>query len=161
MAKTKYSTSQVEPSQPTTDAAITIEINDTRYGTRYMDPLLVLQHSGKVFAFMGGSLGSMSLSKGALELASNLGDLGIMKILTDCFELASADGRELGRNNHWRQHFRGKQRELVQVIAWMLEVHFADFFDETTSAAVALFSRIKGSQGSGEEQTEESTSPTT
>lgn len=145
--------------------APTTTINEQTYSTRHMDPLLVLRHAGKVFDLMGGQLGGMNLARGAQALAANLDKLGAIAVLEECFDLASVDGRELGKKGdakmgYWRIHFRGKQKEMVQAIAWMLEVHFADFFAEIGSAAIALFERIKGSLDS-QEEAEASTSPST
>ncbi len=162
MAKLRHRTGETSspPQQPVSDAAVEAEINGVTYGTRHMNPLKVLKHTGKVFSFMGGQLGALSITKGAAAIAGNLEGLGVIQILQDCFDLASVGGRELGKNNYWQVHFLGKPRELVQVIAWMLEVHFADFFDETKNVALDLFGKDKESPAS-EGTTQESTSPST
>ncbi len=113
-----------------TGAAAEKEINGTTYGTRHMDPEKVLRNSGRVFG--------MSAS----TVMAKTGDSGIMDVLNDCFDLAMADGRELGKNDYWKVHFLGKQKDLVQVIAWFLEVHFADFFVEAINVGKGLKDRF-------------------
>lgn len=109
--------------QAPTGAAITKEIGGVTYGTRHMNPETLLLHAGRVF----GLSASAMLSKSGT-------DSGLMTVLRDCFELAMADGREL-RGEGWKIHFLGKPKDLVQVVGWMLEVHFADFFEEAVNVA--------------------------
>lgn len=137
------------------DAAVTREINGTEYGTRHMDPEKVLFHAGKVFSLMGGSVGSMSTEKGAAAIAMNMRDLGVMKLLNDCFDLAMVNGKELGKNDFWKVHFLGKQKDLVRLIAFVLEVHFFDFFGEMIGVASELKPRLFELLGSIGAQTPE------
>lgn len=121
-----------------TGAAKEIEINGVTYGTRYMDPEKVLMHAGKIFNLSAAALMSASASNS-----------GLMDVLNDCFDLAMADGKEMGRKA-WKVYFLGKPKELVQVIAWMLEVHFADFFGEAVSVGKGLKQRFGELLGSEE-----------
>ncbi len=115
-----------------TDAAVSKVINGVTYGTRHMDPEKVLQFAGKVFGLT------------AQTVMARSGESGIMEILRECFNLAMADGHELGRNDHWKVYFLGKQKDLVAVIAWSLEVHFADFFVEALSVGKGLKEKFGG-----------------
>jgi hypothetical protein len=106
------------------------EINGVIYRTRHMDPESVLQHAGRIFGMSAGSV-----------LAKSASDSGLMGVLKDCFELASADGKEL-RGKAWNVHFLGKQKDMVQLVAWLLEVHFADFFVEAVNVGKGLKERF-------------------
>ncbi len=138
-----------------TDAAVTKEINGSQYGTRHMDPESVLFHAGKVFSLMGGSIGGMSADRGAASIAMNMKDIGVMQLLKDCFNLGMVGGKELGRNDYWKVHFLGKQKDLVRFIAFVLEVHFFDFFGEMIGIAQELKPRFSGLTESTKEQTPE------
>ncbi len=95
-----------------------------------MDPEKILRHAGKVFALMGGDVGNLSPQRASMSIAANMDRLGVMQILKDCFDLAQIEGKKLGNNDYWKTYFLGKPRELVRVIEFMVEVHFADFFGE-------------------------------
>lgn len=115
-----------------TGAAVEKEINGVTYGTRHMDPEKLLLYSGRVVGMT------------AAAVMSRTGDSGIMEVLRECFGLAMADARELGKNDYWKVHFLGKPKDLIHVVAWMLEVHFADFFVEALSVANDLKERFGG-----------------
>lgn len=108
------------------------------YGTRHMDPEMVLQHAGRIFGLSASAVLSKSAS-----------DSGVLVVIKDCFDLANAGGKEL-RGAAWKMHFLGKQKALVQVIAWLLEVHFADFFGEAISVGKGLQTRFGELLGSKE-----------
>lgn len=127
------------PQEPKHGAAFERQIGDHTYGTRFMPPEMVLKHAAKI----------AGLGMNASAIASS-SDAGIMSVLEDCFDLAMVDGRELGRRpgqtgGFWRTHFLGKPRDLVRVVAFMLEVHFADFFDEAMSVGGELSKRFGAS----------------
>ncbi len=106
---------QQEPAAPQEYAA-TREIDGVQYGTRHMNPERLVRHAAKAPALL------RSLKEGTFAF-----DESLMTILQECFDLASADGRELGRGHFWKVHFLGRQGALAGVILWMLEVHFVPF----------------------------------
>lgn len=134
-----------QPKSKNDTADLTREIGGKEYGIRYMEADKVLAHAGKVFSLLGGSLGGMDMGKAASSFASNLGRVGFFEVLKDCFENTTVEGRSLGRNDFWKDHFRGKARDLVGVIAFMLEAQFADFFGEMLSRAADAAPKLKES----------------
>jgi hypothetical protein len=132
-------------------ASVKKTINGTEYGALYMDPEKVILHAGKVFALMGGDIGSLSASRGAMAIASNIQRTGVMQVLDDCFAVTLVEGKSLGHNGYWKDYFRGKPRELVRVIEFMIEVQFADFFGEIVALAKERVPQLQGLLGSKEQ----------
>lgn len=132
-------------------AAVKKTIQGVEYGALFMDPEKVLIHAGKVFALMGGDVGALSASRGAMAIAGNLQRTGIMQVLEDCFEVTTVEGRSLGKNGYWKDYFRGKPRELVRAIEFAIEVQFADFFGEIAALVKERLPQLQELLGSKEQ----------
>lgn len=138
------------PPQAVTGNAVEKEIDGLIYGTRHMPPEDVIRNAGKIMALLGGSVPTSS-AEGAKMLSGMAHIEAAMKLIEEMFELANVNGKELRK--FWKIHFLGKQKAMVQVIAWLWGVHYSDFFVESKNVVNETFKSLTGGEQSPESET--------
>lgn len=118
----------------------TTQLNGRKYEARPLDPLYVLQDSGRLGSLIGPALERADLAVDFATLATKAAGIllpqlkhpDFLEVVQHLFESASCNGVELGKT--WRTHFAGKTGEMAQAISWLLEAQFSDFFGGVRSS---------------------------
>ena len=134
-------------------------IEGVKYEARPMDPLLVLEDTGRLTTMLlasSASLENAALDSGAFKLVlaklavglfSQLKNPEAILVIEHVFSYATANGVELGGQG-WRTHFTGKGGQLAQVISWLLKEQFSSFFGGVRSKLGSLISSLGALTGS-------------
>jgi hypothetical protein len=122
------------------DCAATRQIGEHEYGTLHLSPEIILKDGGQLMELLGTSIQGVNAGEGKTAaivklvgaLVSQMGSPIVMRVIENMMSVARVDGRKL-EGQGWRMHFRGKQKDMIDVIVWLAEVHYADFFGGVAS----------------------------
>ena len=117
-----------------------LTLNGHTYTMRPIDPLELLQDSGRLGEVLSGAFAKLTrddfetgagaiFPKLGVNLVAYLKNPEFLVVVEHVFASMAVDGKEFVKMSPgWRVHFLGKAGDLAPVIAWGIEGQFADFF---------------------------------
>jgi hypothetical protein len=131
-----------------------LSLNGHTYTMRPLDPLVVLQDSGRLGEIASGAFAKITkddfetgagavLPKIGVNLVAYLKHPEFLAVLGHLFDSMAVDGKEFVKQAPgWQLHFTGKVGDLPTVIGWAIEGQFADFFAGAKGGIAAKLSSL-------------------